>query len=118
MSKNHTNYVRGFSLLSAAYYGETILGMRSSEIVDEITIGFYSPDGGTSGEFCVEWAMLGGAEVPQLRAYEDSWWALAGFSDVLAMMGAVDGQCITPEDFCELLLSRGVVDRTQRIRGE
>ena len=112
MKRKHAGDIRGYSLLSEAYYGKGILSM--GVVVDEVTIGMYCPDGGTSGEFCVQWVVLCGKVTPQLTAFDDSWSALAMFSDVMAKMAKVDSDDISPKQFCALLDSCGVVDRTPR----
>jgi len=114
--KHHIGLKRGFHHLSAAWYGPANLAC-DRECVDNVMVGFYHPEGGTSGEFCVSWERLGGKVTPVLRAYDDSWSALHQFSDVLAKMAEHDSEDMTPQAFCELLNSCGVEDMTQRAKG-
>lgn len=108
----HFGDFRGYSHLKQAYYGETIL--RNAEYINDVTIGFYDPDGGTSGEFCVRWYNLTGKITPCLEVFDNAWNALFCFSDVLQKMAEVDSEDITPEEFCKLLDDCGVLDKTKR----
>lgn len=110
--KDHTGDVRAFHHLSEAHYGPSCLARMRA--VDEVMVGFYCPDGGTSGEFCVEWIELSGKIVARLKAFDDSWHALAGFPDMMAHMADMDGQEVTPRMFCDMLLSLGIEDHTRR----
>lgn len=107
----HQGCRRQFIHLSRAYYAPVILAAKKN-VVDEINIGFYHPEGGTSGEFHISWIKLGCGIAPRLEAFNDSWDALWQFRDVLEKMAAIDGQNITPDEFCHLLLSCGVEDVT------
>ena len=74
----------------------------------------YHPDGGTTGEFSIEWKALGGKVVPQLCSWDDSWSALSTFGDVLQRLGQIDGENATPEQVAALLIECGFEDRTER----
>jgi hypothetical protein len=80
--------------------------------VDDFMIGMYGS--GTTGEFSVVWTELGGKLTPQLRAYDDSWSALAKFRDLLDAMAEVDDQDITPAQFYEICMRLGIKDLTPR----
>lgn len=108
--KDHTECKRKFINLSRAWYGDA--NLRGSEVLDEITIGFYHPDGGTTGEFTIRWIELGGEITPMLCSYDDSWDALWQFRDVLKKMVAKDGENPSPTEMCELLESCGIEDAT------
>lgn len=82
--------------------------------IDEVMVGLYRKDGGTSGEFAVRWSNVGGKSVPRLEAFDNSWAALGQFQDLLVAMSMIDDQGITPTAFCELLKSLGISDRTPR----
>ncbi len=114
--KEHTGNFRGFSILSQAYYSTSAL--NEPDISDEIMIGLYHPEGGTSGEFAIRWVtgLRGGKAVPRLEAFDDSWSALTQFHDLLAAMAEIDNQDTTPEAFAEILKNLGIVDRTLRTR--
>lgn len=104
--RDHEGDVRGFYIANRAYYG----GHTSDR--KEITFGLYSPLGGTSGEMGVQWQELNGKSVPQLRAFDDSWSALATFGDLLSELAKVGDECITEDQLIEILLSCSFEDST------
>lgn len=108
--KDHSECKRGFYHVSKSSYadGKT----WKNEEFDEITMGFYHPDGGTTGEFSIVWRMLGGEAVPQLRAFDDSWSALLGFEDLLEKLADQDGRAPSPEAVKAMLRGLGVEDLT------
>lgn len=55
MASKHDGDIRGFSILSEAYYAKVCM---PADAIDEIMIGMYCRDGGTSGEFAVRWYRL------------------------------------------------------------
>ena len=110
--KKHDECKRGFTHLSAAWYGKACLA--DGEKVDEVMIGFYHPKGGTTGEFAIRWTHLGGKITPRLEAFDDAWHALYEFRDVLAKLAEHDSEDLPPADICALLVSCGVEDMTQR----
>lgn len=115
--KNHEGDIRSFSILSQAWYGESCL--KHADYVDEVTIGFYSDEGGTSGEFSVRWIELGQGsrrvQAPHLEVFNDAWPALYyRFNDMLAMMAETKGENTTPMEFAKKLEYLGIVDRTKR----
>lgn len=103
---DHSECKRGFYHVSKSIYadGKT---WKNGEF-DEITMGFYHPDGGTTGEFCITWTQLG----PQLRVFDDAWSALSGFSDLLGVLATHDGESLTPEAVITLLKELGIEDET------
>jgi hypothetical protein len=81
-------------------------------VVDDVTFGFYTPDGGTTGEMSMVWFVAGpGTTVARLGVFCDAWHALAALPDLVAALGRLD-EPITPGAFCRLLVSLGFVDRT------
>lgn len=112
----HDGMIRGFYHLSEAWYAEANFKDRTDGMVDNINIGFYSPDGngGTTGEFTVRWAELGGKLVPQLCVFDDAWEALTYFSDLLRDMAVIDNGNISPKGFCIILKRLGIKDLTPR----
>ncbi|MDA3833732.1 MAG: hypothetical protein PF495_10065 [Spirochaetales bacterium] len=102
---------RGFSQLSKTWYGKT--NLTNPAMLDIISIGFYTPDGGTSGEFQVAWEKLAGKWIPRLKAFDDSWISLSNFSDMLKAMAGVDDQNIPPDDFASMLEKLGIRDMTR-----
>lgn len=110
--KDHTGDFKGFYHLSEAWYGS--VNLQNSKYTDEVTFGFYYPDGGTSGEMGVRWQELGGKNVPELQCFEDAWHTLASFTDLIAELGKLDDENITPKEFCVLLMRLGFKDLTPR----
>ncbi|MDE1407021.1 hypothetical protein [Bacillus licheniformis] len=56
--------------------------LKNASYVDEITIGLYSEDEGTEGEFAIKWFKdeeLGA----RLEAYDDSWFILNQCLDLI-----------------------------------
>ena len=113
--KIHTGCKRQFMQLSRSWYGSSFL--PSGNKVEIINIGFYHPDGGTTGEFEVSWTNVAGVESPKLCAFDDSWNALYQFVDMLELMAEIDGDNISPNEFCEMLISLGIEDATQDLVG-
>jgi len=121
--KDHEGDIKQYIITSQAWYASTAL--NTTDHVDDVNFGFYSPRGGTSGEMSVCWHNLGekwegGNKVihvaPRLECYNDAWHALAQFKDVIDAMAEVDDQDITPQEFCHLLERCGFVDATKRER--
>lgn len=115
MTKNkHEGGERAFIQLSRAWYGPANLEHipAKARIADEITIGFYYEEGGTTGELTIEWVKLSGRTAPRLKAFDDSWDALWQCRDLLGKMAEIDDQNITPEAFCKILEGLGIKDRT------
>ena len=111
MSKKHDGDEMRFSRLGEAWYAATAL---RDGVNEEVCIGFYCPDGGTTGEFSVEWKTLGGKSVPELRCFSDGWSALANIPGLLAMLEQMDEADPTPDAFCLGLLALGLTDGTPR----
>jgi hypothetical protein len=111
MMKSHEGCERGFYILSESWYADSV---KREGTIDEIMIGMYHPDGGSTGEFAVRWIMLANKATPRLEAYDDSWSALQNFRDMLNWMESVDNQNISPKSFAEALRNFGVKDLTKR----
>ena len=112
MNNDHEGDVRGFYHLSEAWYGPA--NLIGSKYTDEVNFGFFCPDGGTSGEMCMRWTELGGKNVPQIQCFNDGWSTLASFTDLIAELGKLDDENITPKKFSALLLRLGFKDLTPR----
>lgn len=110
--KQHDGCKRGFTHLSASWYGKACLA--HDEYLDQVMIGFYHPEGGTTGEFAVRWMTVGGKVTPRLEVFDDAWHALYEFRDVLAKLAEHDSEDMPPSAFCALLVGCGVEDMTQR----
>ena len=111
MGRAHFKDYLGFSRYTETWYAQKL----TDGVTECITIGFYSEDGGTSGEFEVKWVGLGGRSVPQLVAFDDSWHALRNMPKLMDYMARCDGETRTPEDFCAGLRSLGFRDITARV---
>ena len=110
--RNHKGMTRGFHHTGSAWYGASALVEK--DVVDEVMIGMYDVEGGggTSGEFSVVWEKLGAEVVPRLKAYDDSWSALANFADLMSKMAGMDSKNIGSKAFCEMLKECGIKDLT------
>ena len=111
MSNKHEGCERGFTIRSETWYGKH---MNEPDTVDEIMVGMYHPDGGTTGEFSIFWTILGNKPKPCMKVFDDAWNALSRFSDLLAWMASVDGTNASPQETAEALRSIGVKDLTKR----
>ena len=111
-NEKHDRCNRQFIHTGMAWYADSSL--NNSRVTDEVMIGMYHEDGGTTGEFAVRWSELGGKSVPMLCVFDDAWDAMLMFQDVLEAMANVDNQNVTPEQFCQLLLQCGIEDTTPR----
>lgn len=86
---------------------------EKEDVVDEVMVGFYEPEGGTAGEFAVRWRSIGLPEpTPSLEVFDDAWAALARMPELVHALAQYDGQNITPEALCRLLLELGFKDFT------
>lgn len=109
--KKHKGCVKGFYHLSKTWYGPSILDAKT---VDKISIGFYHPDGGTTGEFEISWYNMAGESVPRLLVFDDGWSALANMPELVSLLESVDDQNITPDEMATKLVDVGIKDMTQR----
>jgi len=112
MMNKHDGCKRRFVHLARAWYGEANGIFNSGEPGDSISIGFDHPDGGSTGEFSIEWMWVGRDICPQLKVFDDGWDALWEFRDALEKMAALDGTNPGPEIICKLLESCGIEDTT------
>lgn len=115
--RDHTGDVRGYHYFNEAWYYRP-----NDKYLYEFTVGFYSPEGGTSGEFNIKFYMLGGKLVANLDAFDDAWSALLGFHDLIAELANFDEDTtytqITPDQLIDVLQKCNIVDLTSRTRNE
>jgi len=104
--KEHEGCIRGYHRSTKAFYAN-VMGDRI-----DVMIGMYHPEGGTSGEFKIEWEQLDGKRTPRLKSFDDSWNVLWMFKDLLEKMANIDSEDISEEDFCKLLDSLKIKDLT------
>ena len=109
--KDHSGCKRQFTQLSTAWYGPELL--KSKNEIDVVTIGYYHPSGGTTGEFQVLWEYIGRMLTPKLCAFDDSWSALYEYRDLLELMAGIDGKDVSPDEFCKILSDLGIEDATK-----
>ena len=64
-----------------------------------------------TAEFTIEWFMLCNTPVARFKSFDDTWWALPYIFDVLSWVLKKE---ISPEEFCQKLLSLGYEDITKR----
>ena len=105
-SSNHSGCFKGFYQLSKLRKSGT-----RDDASDEIIIGFYHPEGGTSGEFSVVWTKVGGKYAPLLRVYDDAWHALSSMPELIVAMADSSDKNITPDAFAKMLIDLGFKDR-------
>ena len=108
----HRDCKRQFRQLSECWYADA--NIYGTSLVDQVNVGFYHPDGGTTGEFQITWEVLAGKLVPHLKAFDDAWDALIHFDDVLKSMADFDDKNISPKDFCALLSALGIENATPK----
>lgn len=118
MLRDHKGDIAGFLIATQSWYHRP--ENFTKDQIEEITVGFYSPEGGTSGEFHFAWVSLGQNDVAvQLRAFDDGWSSLVNMPELLQFMMEHDGEHargphMTPEEFVEGLKNIGLVDMTKR----
>lgn len=102
----------GYHQHSRSYYAANVpLG---KDIADDVWFGAFSREGGTVGEMVVQWIKLDKRLVPHLQVFDDAWKVLALASqELMPKLSEVDGQNITPEQFCQILNSLGFEDVTR-----
>jgi hypothetical protein len=105
--------IRGFTILSQSWYANP----KSEQLQnggDELHVAYYSPDGVASEGFSVSWRTQDGNLSVQLNVPENSWSALARFSDVFQRLGRLAGTTPSVEAVVDVLSSCGMEDRTER----
>ena len=109
----HDGCFRGFHHLSQAWYADA--NLRGSDvIVDEISLGYYHPDGSCGMEMCIRWIRIGSQVYAKLEVFNDAWLVLAGFKDVIDGLAAWNDKSPAPERVAELLINCGFKDLTAR----
>lgn len=112
MNKHEGDY-RGFYIHSESWYERTAQGGRNFD--EEIMLGFYSPGGGTSGEFAIRWKKVGEHSAARLEVFHDAWEALSHFGDLLNELTTLDDTRPPPATVIEILRRLGIQDRTERV---
>lgn len=104
---------RAFVVTREAWYADALLA-TDPEFSDEVMIGDYPEEGGTSGEFCIRFVLLGGRMVPRLEAYDDSWAMLAYCHDLIDALAHWDDEKMTVQNLVTVLKNLGFADVTKR----
>jgi hypothetical protein len=102
--------MKGFYRSCKAFYAATT-PLRDGVLCD-IMVGDYALEGGTVGEFALEWKQLGDSIIPQLRAWDDSWKVLSTMPELLKVLARSDGKHISEEQMAAHLISLGYKDLT------
>ena len=100
-------YVKAFEIPSESW-------CYSERYENSILIGIYDENGeGTRGEFLIEWGSFGGVS---LRAFSDSWEALANMPELIELLSKISQEGKEPDmkEFAEMLKGIGYKDITQR----
>lgn len=114
MRNKHENCIKGFSWHSQSWYGPS--QPLEDSIIDQLHIGFFHREGGTTGEFTIAWRNLGPYVTPQLMAFDDGWDALSQMPELIALMANVDNKHISIGRFVEnlkILCFEDLTNRTQ-----
>ena len=112
--RDHKGDIKGFTQLSKAWYGD--VNLKNAKYSDQIMIGFYCKDGGTSGELAVTWAMLAGELTPRIEIFLDGCSALSNMPELIKSLSEydVDGKINpTPDEFSTMLESIGFKNLTE-----
>lgn len=111
----HAGCRKVFVQLSRSWYRNAHRQMNTSDAIEIFMIWFRHPEGGTTGEFQVQWVLLGGRAVPRLEVFDDAWHALASMPELIEALANVNGKNIAPADFCKMLIELGFSDETEEV---
>ena len=112
MNNKYQDCKRQFIQLSKSRYAEA--NLKDKDIQDEIILGFYHKDGGTTGEFSIKWIQLGNKFTPKVEMLNDYSWSLfQGFKDLFEAMVKLDNTEITPDKFVIFLEKLGIENATE-----
>jgi hypothetical protein len=111
---DNTSAPKGFSWHSQTWYGPT--QPIESGAVDMLNIGFYPIEGGTTGEFMIQWFESGfyNRNVPRLMAHSDGWQTLADMTELIQLLATIGKDFPAPQEVVDGLLALGFRDTTQR----
>jgi len=115
MKKDTTGMIRQFIILSQAWYAHSSLSSRTDGLQDEICFGLYDPSGVTIGEMVISWYFHKHELVPRLGVFDDAWFVLSTFPDVISELALLDDKNTTPEVIANLLVKCGFTDVTPRV---
>lgn len=110
--KNIKDFKRGFVSLSRSWFGECCPTEKG--VIDAITIEVDELDGDIWGEFEINWMLIGkGESVARISIFDGCWDAFFHCTDLIEKMKEIDGQNISPDDFCKMLVELGFEDLTK-----
>jgi hypothetical protein len=107
--------IKRFIITDEAWYHRSATARRDDRITREITIGVDARDGGTYGEWEMNWRTLHGyGSAARLEMFDDGWAAfqVSGFADVMAQFADVG--TVSVEEFTDALKAAGWTDKTNR----
>lgn len=113
--KNTTRMKKQFIILSQAWYGKSSLDSRTDGLQNDILFGLYDPSGGTIGEMRIAWYFVGNKLTPKLEVFQDAWYALSKFPDLITELALFDNTNPSPEIMAEILVRCGFEDATPRV---
>ena len=113
--KDTTGMKKQFIVLSQAWYGKASIDSRTDGLQDDICFGSYDPSGGTIGEMLITWYFVGDKLVPKLEAFDDAWFVLSTFPDVINELALLDNTNPSPRIIANVLLKCGFEDVTPRV---
>lgn len=109
----------GFYQQSRAYYN--IPEHNGADFVDSLTLGVYYYEGGTCGEFTIEWTRLDSKIASRLKAFDGSWVIFPLIPQVFSLMAEVgsdsNSHAFPCSDFAKRLTDMGWRDITRVHRG-
>lgn len=105
VKENQETPVRGYHRSSKAVYSHVVSGI-------EVMFGMYYLSGGCQGEMKMVWETLGGQPTASLECYDDGWYVLSTFTDVITKLGQHRAH-IDEDGFCAILDECGFKDLTK-----
>jgi len=116
LKHKYAGYARQFIVTSQAWYTEYV-PQDGQPGEDKIYLGLCPPEGrNLTGEFVINWEMVGQELTPRLQVFCGSWSSLLHFQDVITELAKLDGTDPSVEQVVELLTRCGVIDATERVR--
>lgn len=98
---------RGFIWTSKAWYASALPNKES------ISFGMYDGDGGTSGEMMMSWYVVMGTPAARLECFDDGFYNLFSFVDVLEKLQEYNDKEMSQENFVDILKQCGFQDLTE-----
>lgn len=110
--RERVHRMKGFTVFTEAWWAES---QRPQEgAAEEIMVGDYDPDGGTTGEFAVRWYNLQGRLTPRVEMFHDSWQLFREWPEFFDALAHISYFSAQPEYFRVWLEAQGFKDMTPR----